>query len=72
VHRKEEYVLALDRKMLHLREMGLGVEGRKLLGLGSCLDGVGGVSTLRRDLLGNNELEEVDVKRELRDKHEKR
>lgn len=72
MHRKEEYVLALDRKMFHLREMGLGAERRKLSGLGSCLDGVGGVSTLRRDLLGNNELEEVDVKRELRDKHEKR
>jgi hypothetical protein len=72
VHRKEEYVLVLDRKMLHLREMGLGAERRKLPGLGSCLDGVGGVGTLRRDLLGNNELEEVDVKRELRDKHEKR
>jgi hypothetical protein len=33
--------------------------------------GVGGVSKLKRDLLGNTELEEVDVKRELRDKHEK-
>jgi hypothetical protein len=33
--------------------------------------GVGGVSTLKRDLLGNTKLEEVDVKRELRDKHAK-
>jgi hypothetical protein len=60
VHRKEEEeeeeeeALALDRKMLHSREMRLEAERRKLLGLGSCLDGVGGVSTLWRDLLSDN------------------
>jgi hypothetical protein len=69
-HRKEEEALALDRKMLHSREMGLEAERRKLLGLGSCPDGVGGVSTLKRDLSGDSELKEADVKRELCNKHE--
>jgi len=69
-HRKEEEALALDRKMLHSREMGLKAERRKLLGLGSCADSVGSVSTLKRDPLGDSKLEKVDVKRELRDRHE--
>ena len=69
-HCKEEEALASDRKMLHSREMGLEAERRRLLGLGSCADSVGGVSTLKRDLSGDSKLEEVDVKRELRDKHE--
>jgi hypothetical protein len=69
-HRKEEEALALDRKRLHSRERGLEVERRKLLGLGSCPDGVGGVSTIKRDLSSDIKLEEVNVKRELRDEHE--
>ena len=69
-HRKEEEALALDRKMLHSREMALEAERRKLLGLGSYADGVGGVSTLKKDLSGDNELKKVDVKRELHDEHE--
>jgi hypothetical protein len=69
-HRKEEEALASDRKMLHSREMGLKAERRKLLGLGSCAGGVGGVNALKRDLSGDSKLEQVHVKRELRDRHE--
>lgn len=69
-HRKEEEALASERKMLHSREMGLKAERRKLLGLGSCADSVGGVSTLKRDPSGDSKLKKVDVKRELRDRHE--
>ena len=69
--KEEEEDLALDREMLRLREMELEIKRRKLLGLGSCLDGVGGVSTLRRDLLDDSKLEEVGAKRELHDKREK-
>jgi hypothetical protein len=69
-HRKEEEALASDRKMLHSREMGLKAERQKLLGWGSCADSVGGVSTLKRDPSGDSKLEEVDVKRELCDRHE--
>src|SRR5947209_149239 len=69
-YRKEEEALALDRKMLHSSEMGLEAERRKLLGQGSCPDGVGRVSTLKRDLPGESKLEEVDMKLELCERYE--